>query len=356
MIAEYEKFLKSIILSIIINIVITFITHFIDMPFVLNENQILYIFASVAQVTGGLFGLIFTAYTLIDDKFKKINNNDESAVDYCNQIRKENFISLISISILSICSIVMTLLVLFIYRNDYLDITIFFILESLAIFVLLLINIFNFICKANPDNIVLKGEKEKELIDFEYSTNSSIEEISFGSFITYYNILENNIKKIAQKQLPKNNGNIHFQILDALSVLQDSDIISKKCFAQINELRRYRNSLVHSTEENKYVNPTLFEILKNLCDLFIVINSEIDTQTYSDAKKKLDDYVNNIPLKIDEKLILYLKENPKATIIDMANYLSINNSEARRRLQKLVDYGYVKKNKDGKYITYNVID
>lgn len=125
-------------------------------------------------------------------------------------------------------------------------------LESVYIFIRLLLKIYTFIQGANPNNISLKGEKEKELFDSEYSANSTIEETSFGSFITYYNILEETIKNFAQKQLPEKNNNIQF--LDSLSILKDLDIISEKCYAQINELRLYRNSLVHSTEDNKIVN------------------------------------------------------------------------------------------------------
>lgn len=47
---------------------ITFILHFVDKPFCFNENQILYIFSTIAQVTGGLFGLTLAAYTIVDDK------------------------------------------------------------------------------------------------------------------------------------------------------------------------------------------------------------------------------------------------------------------------------------------------
>ena len=65
-----------------------------------------------------------------------------------------------------------------------------------------------------------------------------MEEKSFASFITYYNVLEEAIKNYAQKQLPEKNNNINLQFLDSLSILRDLDIISQKCYAQINELRK----------------------------------------------------------------------------------------------------------------------
>ena len=121
-----KKDFRVIGLSIIINFIISFITYFIDKPFWFNENQLLYIFATIAQITGSLLGLTLAAYTLIDDKFKKIGDSEESSLDYANQIRAENFDNLISISILSIFTIILSLLVLLIYRNRHLEITIFF--------------------------------------------------------------------------------------------------------------------------------------------------------------------------------------------------------------------------------------
>ena len=157
--------LEIIGLSIITNLAISIITHFINKPFWFNENQLLYIFATIAQVTGGLLGLTLAAYTLIDDKLKKIGDSDESSLDYSNQIRIENFNNLISISISSIFSIILSLIVLLVYRNRHLEITIFFMLESVYIFIRLLLKIYTFIQGANPNNISLKGEKEKELFD-----------------------------------------------------------------------------------------------------------------------------------------------------------------------------------------------
>ena len=62
-----------------------------------------------------------------------------------------------------------------------------------------------------------------------------MEEKSFASFITYYNVLEETIKTYAQKQLPEKNNNINLQFLDYLSILRDLDIIFQKCYAQMNK-------------------------------------------------------------------------------------------------------------------------
>jgi hypothetical protein len=136
-------------------------------------------------------------------------------------------------------------------------------------------------------------------------------------------------------------------------MLRDLDIIFQKCYAQINELRLYRNSLVHSTEATKIVNPTLYEILKNICDLFLSLTKASDNDNlYSEAKNKLNDFINSLPANVDEKVLCFLINHPGATIRDIAGSLNITVSDAKRKIQKLIIYGYVTQQGSSKHITF----
>lgn len=337
----------------LINIVISFLSRYIQKPFWLNENQLLYIFASIAQVTGGLFGLTLAAYTIIDDKLKKIGDAEETSLDYTNHIRSDSFYNLILISVLSISTIVLSLLVLSLYRNRSMEATIFFILETIYLFLHLLTEIYFFIKNANPNNIAIKKEAEKELFDSEYSTSSNDDAKSFGSFITYYNILEKSIKNLAQAQISDKNTNTQLQIMDSLDILRDHKIISQKCYAKINELRLYRNSLVHSTENTKIINPVLFEMLQQLCELFSAISKEsINTESYSNAINKLNVYINSLLSNVDETILDFLIIHPDANIRDIAGSLNISVRAASRNMHKLITYGYVTKQSANKRVVY----
>lgn len=335
----------------LINIVFSYLTHYIKAPFWLNENQLLYIFATIAQVTGGLFGLTLAAYALTDDKLKKIGDDEETSVDYTNNIRADSFYNLILISFLSISTIVLSLLVLSIYRIRYVELTIFFILESLFLFFQLLVEIYIFIKNASPDNIVVRKEAEKELFDSEYSALSNGDAKSFGSFITYYNMLENAIKKTAQKEVNDKN-NTPLQIMDSLDILKDHKIISQKCYAQINELRLYRNSLVHSPENDKNVSANIYEILVKTYQLLLPITNPSDDESLNNAISRLNTYINSLPSNIDENILNFLISNPDATIRDIAGALNITISEAKRKIHKLITYGYVNKQGTNRRVTF----
>lgn len=342
----------SFVLFTLINIVISFLLHYIQKPFCLNENQLLYIFSTIAQVAGALFGLTLAAYAIIDDKLKKIGDTEETSYDYANCIRLDSFHSLILISVLSILTIILSLSVLSLYRNKNMDITIFFILETIYLFLHLLTEIYAFIKNANPENITIKKETEKKSFDSEYFTSTNDDAKSFGSFITYYNLLEKHIKNLAQAQISGQTIKTYLQIMDALDILIDHKIISRKCYAKINELRLYRNSLVHSTENTKTINPILFETLQRLCELFSVIEKANDTKSYSNARNELDIYINSLLSNVDETILNFLIDHPKADIRDIAGSLNISVSTASRNVHKLITYGYVTKQSINKKTVY----
>ena len=58
----------GIIGSAVLSIIASFLCH---PKFLLNENQLLYLFSSMAQIIGSVFGLTLTAYVFFVDKFRE---------------------------------------------------------------------------------------------------------------------------------------------------------------------------------------------------------------------------------------------------------------------------------------------
>ena len=52
----------------------------------LSENQILYIYSSLAQVIGALLGLTIAGYSMIDSKMKSLAEEDTTITDYVEDI------------------------------------------------------------------------------------------------------------------------------------------------------------------------------------------------------------------------------------------------------------------------------
>jgi len=337
----------------IINIIASILLYFVNKPFWFNENQILYIFSTMAQVTGGLFGLTLAAYTLIDDKLKKIGDKEDSA-DASKQVRLDSFENLKQISLLSIFCIALSMLVISTYRNYILEISIFFMLEATTLFILLLYRIYDFIKVANPNNIEKEKETSKQELEAAYKSPSTTTSKSLGSFITYYNLLEIALKDLAQKLISKSSSALSPQIIDALDILKDNEVISAKCYAQINDLRIYRNTLVHSIDNDKSVNGSLYEILEKTYNLFHpIVDAYNDNQTLDFALiSALNQYIDTLPLTIDMTLFSFLIEHPSATLRDISGSLNIPPKSVHAKLEKLISYGLLTKHKSGRYTVW----
>lgn len=337
--------------ALIIIFGVTVVLHLVRSPFILNENQMLYFLSTIAQVTGALFGLTLAAYSLIDDKIRKIGEEDESSVDYSTTVRTDSFEQLKRISILSSASILLSLFVLTLYRKMVLDFTIFFLLIVVCVFLSLLVEVYRYVGSVNPNKIEKLKAEEKQKFDTEYSQKQSNSETSFGSFITCYNLLERVVKDLARKVFDENSQNqieIKWRIMDCLDILKDAKIISSRCRGQINELRMYRNTLVHSTENDKNVNSTLFGILRYVCQVLQGINEKYTDKGYREsAITKLEHYVDALPINVDVEVWLCLKQNSYISLYDLSKKLNVSLATVKRRVENLISYQFVMRSNEG---------
>lgn len=85
----------------------------------LNENQILYIYSSLAQVIGALLGLTIAGYSMVDSKLKTLSETDTTITEYVEDTRHDYYISLMYIIILSTINIILCLIVLAVYDNVF---------------------------------------------------------------------------------------------------------------------------------------------------------------------------------------------------------------------------------------------
>lgn len=58
----------------------------------LSENQILYIYSSLAQVIGALLGLTIAGYSMIDSKMKSFSESDITVTEYIEDIRHDYYV------------------------------------------------------------------------------------------------------------------------------------------------------------------------------------------------------------------------------------------------------------------------
>ena len=245
-------------------IISLFFAYFCDVIFYLNDNQLLYVFSTMAQVTGGLFGLTLTAYVYFADKFKESTRGDDILYDATMSILTRHFYNLILIGVT--CGIVICLCIFGIVdMNTWMWIYSFVINEGVLLFIVLIVAILIFgIMLLDPKKLDKEVARLKEDAEKYYQSNTN-EEGDFREFLKTYNMLEQLLIKFAQACMIDNNWSIYNnrpQIIQSLKVLIRSEIVNYILVDEINELRMYRNALVHGID---------FSINQEVCNRILKI-------------------------------------------------------------------------------------
>ena len=333
-----DKFRLYMILTFIILTLFNYINcNFMHIYYViLTENQILYIYSSLAQIIGALLGLTIAGYSIIDSKIKSLGDEDTTITDYTNELRQEYFISLLCIIILSIINILFCLIVLSIYNNQLYTCLDFFMTETITIFIFIMLFTINFVCYLNPSKIQKKGSTEKKEIEKEYSSSSPEKTDTFSPFVTYYNLLERLIKTYACDLINSKPAILKIQIFEALDILLQHEIINRKIYNRINELRRYRNALVHSLDTDKTVDNIIYHDLEKIYKLLQdIYDNRSNENLVLESKQKLYEYSHKLGYGNVENKILEILSTHEASTIEIAECLNISRSYVSKKLQTL---------------------
>ena len=85
----------------------------------ISENQLLYIYSSLAQVIGALLGLTIVGYSVIDSKMKSLSETDTTITEYAEDVRRDYYIALMHIIIPSTVDIIFCLAAMAVYSNAF---------------------------------------------------------------------------------------------------------------------------------------------------------------------------------------------------------------------------------------------
>lgn len=347
-----------IIWIILINILLTYLIV-IEPLLILSENQVLYSMSTMAQVVSSLFGLILAAYAIVDPKLKEISAKDQQSLDYVDLLRKDYFQNIILLSIT--CAIAILSCMATIFLHVFLSNILFSILINQAtLFGILSVGstLFFGCSLLNPNALNRFSEEEKKKIEDKYSLSES--EQDFMPFVLYYNKLETLITKYATDLLENDfvisnnlkNRNQKIHIFQSLDVLMMNGIINRETYEVIDNLRRYRNALVHSIDNQK-VNGTLFEDLKGI---YKYLNDVYENRGNNSAKdaavKNLHDYGHKIVTHgSDSMLIEFISQHEGITIPEIAEKFSVSKSFISNHLKRLMEKGVVEQKSKGFKVT-----
>lgn len=347
------------IIFLIISLVNILLCMFTKEFYKLSENQILYIYTDIAQIAAAIMGIILATYPLVDGKIRERSENSNDSI--VEKVRKNSFNVFATTIILCLLIISNSILTLGIFETSYARIISFFMNESILCFGLLLVLTLCYVWILSPNYMNQISCDEKKKIEEDYNLDNSI---GLGEFLTCYNKLESIVKKYAL-ELSTHNINIKDtttiddgympKFLDSIHILKKNKIINQITYERINEIRRYKNTLVHSLSENKDVNTEIFNILKTI----LVMLEDRYIKEYESMPDSSDMQstiiISNVYTSKEKSIIEYVSRNSNASISDISKGLYLSVSTVIHIIKKLERGGILTRDNAGKWIVYTDI-
>lgn len=285
-------FVKILIILVAISFIISIIISISSFSiFELNENQLLYLFSMKGQIVGGVFALTLTAYIFFADKLREIGSTDVGYYDATLELRRKYFQDLIFIAVLVGASILFCVVGISTI-NQYQKLFLFVLNQSSLLFFICIGSVLYFgITLLNPKKIDNEVRELGKSIENDYPVNVENESASLEQFLTAYNSLEKTIMDTSEKLYGLYLSNYKQyrrytpQIIQALKILLRFEVIDSDMNSEINEIRMFRNSIVHSVEDIKISNL--------ICSRIEEINTQIKKKGSEDLHLLLDQDANS---------------------------------------------------------------
>ncbi|MDG5852446.1 hypothetical protein [Clostridium beijerinckii] len=275
----------------------------------LDDNQILYIYSTSAQITAGLYGLTLTGFIFFESKLKDIVSENETYYDHIESLKKIYYRDISSIGLITILVILMCILSISLYKiNFFQQLLINLILTLTIVFVIIaIISIVYFSIKLlDPNKLSQIGKR----------IMMSIEESRSDKFVEKENIEANNTQllefvknykelELIILRLAKEFNNLEYRndtrghktkpiILEALKILNYNQIINAVDMEKIDMLRKYRNVIVNGKDFNIDANilrllKTYNEAMKNIFEARERKDNNAENNAYRNLREKVNE-------------------------------------------------------------------
>lgn len=266
--ADSSRFSKIILAALILATILSAaLSKFTDTYIFFNDNQLLYLFSAMAQVIGGVFGLTLTTYVFFVDKFKESARDDATYYDATVALLNRYFHILILIAITCGSTIFFSIIGMLILHNQNI-IYPFIINEGVLLFLIGVSAILVFgVMLLDPEKLDKEIAVMKKKAEEYYQNTSGNAPGDLGEFLKIYNMLERLIINFASAYAEEQQYSHHAfrpQIIQSLRSFGINEIINGALSKEINELRMFRNGLVHGVDVT--VSQTICTRIKQIYD------------------------------------------------------------------------------------------
>ncbi|WP_146185111.1 hypothetical protein [Flavobacterium pallidum] len=228
--------------------------------FILNENQVLYLFSSASQVIAAIYGLIITGYIFLRNELDRKADKDDSFEEIVELLKSEYFGSIINISVTTIFGISACFLVIVDEIQNNFILTILINISVATIITVLLLVIFFVIKILNPNSLKIASNRLRNFT----ANDSSNERGSLENFLTSYNEIEYILEKYGTAFSKNDNSDFQYQNRRKIAktklvyILFNEEKITSSLKDNLIKLITLRNGLIHGTNLFVSTNDVLF--------------------------------------------------------------------------------------------------
>lgn len=235
--------------------------------FQMNENQILYLYSTSAQVLAGTYGLTLTGFIFFRNELSREQAEDDSLTDAVERLKKRYFNLLGIVTLSTFLTLILSNLVIAAESaSEQLYLVILLNVAQSAYLVSLLVIIYFVFEVVAPGKI----EKVSKQIQSELDVSGTTKTGSLENFLGNFNKMEELLSEYSERyKLTSKSGvrlNSRMPTSRTLDFLFRSSVIDSDLYKQGKNLVSLRNSLVHGAEPKVSVEmvKTSEEVLKQV--------------------------------------------------------------------------------------------
>lgn len=218
---------------------------------ILNENQILYLFSTSAQVLAGVYGLTLTGFIFFRSELSREEFEDETLVEAVESLKNRYFTLLMFVTFSSIMSLLLSNLAISYESTGTLPGRII-INTAQSAFITTLLAVTYFIFEViSPKRIERESKKLQEQVDPE---REEAEKGSLEEFLKNYNQIEELMGKFGSRYQTtaimeySNRHRRHMSNARLAEILFRNEQIGQSLYGELKSLITLRNSIIHGAE------------------------------------------------------------------------------------------------------------
>lgn len=241
--------------SVCVLIVLSVISSVVGLAspwFTLNENQVLYLFSTSAQVIAAIYGLTLTGFLFFRSELSREAAEDETLAEAIDQIKARYFVLLVFITSKVGLTLLLANLVIAYETDPRTDITTVLLNVGQSAFAVSLLAITLFVFDVIAPQRIEKASKN--LQDEVDPSRGGALKGSLEDFVRNYNEIESLLLEAGQPFQSFTTATLDARPLRRISnsrladFLLRSELIDKSLFDRLRELITLRNAIIHGAE------------------------------------------------------------------------------------------------------------